>query len=198
MGFIEMSEGAGKKIAISVVIMGAAIAMFIYNMGGGGPNIPPVRALICYMPECGHFETFDLESEQDKAKLKEMDDARNEVWLANVEQQNPELAQKYRAAMENPQEMFTMDMMMMATPTWGTYPNYPYQCPECSKDSMFNAIVCRKCQNVFKQHDEKGQSSDKCPKCGYSRKEERDKERKAEKAAEKEKRTKKRDKNKED
>jgi ribosomal protein S27AE len=47
-----------------------------------------------------------------------------------------------------------------------------YKCPKCSQMSAYIATKCEKCGNVFIPNYQNVNTSDKCPKCGYSKYEE--------------------------
>ncbi len=46
-------------------------------------------------------------------------------------------------------------------------------CQKCGEKSAFTAIKCEKCDTVFIRGTVEGPYEDKCPKCGYSKMEER-------------------------
>jgi len=52
------------------------------------------------------------------------------------------------------------------------YGAQPMKCPKCGEDSVFAAVKCEKCGKVFFPGAVEGQFDDKCPGCGYSKKEE--------------------------
>jgi DNA-directed RNA polymerase subunit RPC12/RpoP len=47
----------------------------------------------------------------------------------------------------------------------------PMKCPKCGEDSAYVAIKCEKCGNVFIPNYENPKEYDKCPKCGFSKRE---------------------------
>ena len=47
----------------------------------------------------------------------------------------------------------------------------PLKCPKCGQNSVYAAIKCGKCGNVFIPNYENAEEYDKCPKCGFSKKE---------------------------
>lgn len=53
----------------------------------------------------------------------------------------------------------------------------PLVCKECSKESVYEAIKCEKCGVTFFVGSVRGDFSDRCTECGYSKKEERRKTR---------------------
>ena len=56
-------------------------------------------------------------------------------------------------------------MMPMAQPS--------IKCPECGEQSGFVAIKCQKCEEIFIPDPMSQEAADKCPKCGYSKFEEK-------------------------
>ena len=48
----------------------------------------------------------------------------------------------------------------------------PVKCPKCGEESVFEAIKCEKCGKVFFAGAVEGPYDDKCPGCGFSKKEE--------------------------
>ncbi len=54
----------------------------------------------------------------------------------------------------------------------------PIVCPKCGKESGYRAEKCEKCGFVFERGAVPGDFSDRCPKCGYSAREEARKKRK--------------------
>ena len=57
-------------------------------------------------------------------------------------------------------------------------PPPPIVCPGCNKEAAFTAQKCDKCGNVFFPNPAAyGDYQDRCPKCGYSKSEERYKNR---------------------
>ena len=167
-GFAELKEGAGKKIVLSVALLAIAIGVTIYtNRGGGGAT----SELWLKCDKCGHAEEVAREKKQ--AMIQE----RNEMYIEQVAQENPEMAENLRKSMENPMGM-GMGMGGARLPAWGT--EAAFVCPKCSEDAFYNAIKCPKCDEVFFTVDENGVRTDKCTKCGFSKSEDRKKSQKAE------------------
>ena len=54
-----------------------------------------------------------------------------------------------------------MPMMMMETPT--------FKCPKCNEKSVYVAMKCEKCGNVFVPNYQNPADYDKCSKCGFSK-----------------------------
>jgi predicted RNA-binding Zn-ribbon protein involved in translation (DUF1610 family) len=47
----------------------------------------------------------------------------------------------------------------------------PIKCPKCGQESAYVAIKCEKCGNVFIPNYDNPAEYDKCPKCGFSKRE---------------------------
>jgi len=189
MGFTEIREGAGKKIALSVVLLGVAVAITIYYNTGGGSSGSRSRVLKCN--KCGHV--MEVSPEQ----FKQMRNEHNEKYLDEMAKEDPESAEKLRKMLESPEGMMRGPDMMrpgMMMPSWGY--NEPMTCPECGEEDFWLAIKCQKCGEVFFRGQTGGDFADECPKCGYSKIRERKEARAAEKKKKLEDRKKKREKGK--
>ncbi len=44
-------------------------------------------------------------------------------------------------------------------------------CDKCGKDGVTEAMECEKCSNIFIPKDKFGDYNDKCPQCGFSKRE---------------------------
>ena len=85
-----------------------------------------------------------------------------------------------RKSLESPEEMMMDapgDMLTMFLPRWGT-PQWPYKNPETGEFTVVSAMKCPECGEIFHRFDEEGMPTDKCAKCGYSKREERNKRKK--------------------
>lgn len=61
--------------------------------------------------------------------------------------------------------------LMVLNPTGIEAP--PLECKECGEESIYDAVKCGKCELVFFQGASgRDQFPDKCPECGYSKKQE--------------------------
>jgi hypothetical protein len=52
----------------------------------------------------------------------------------------------------------------------------PLVCKQCGKESLYRAVKCEKCGLVFFYESVPNDFADRCPECGYSKKEEQRKE----------------------
>jgi len=73
----------------------------------------------------------------------------------------------FEVSIDEFRQMFSQDstdsMSMMSGPP------AVMQCPKCDKKSCYEAMKCKKCQNIFVYGQSKDRKlPDRCPKCGFS------------------------------
>ena len=109
-----------------------------------------------------------------------------EKYLAELSQENPELAERIRQARSSDQMMGMPMGMEQYMPRWGMA-DWPLPCSKCGQETAIIAIKCQECGEVFFRGDAgDGQYPDRCPnaECKYSRAEDRrNQDREAKKAA---------------
>jgi DNA-directed RNA polymerase subunit M/transcription elongation factor TFIIS len=184
---MPIDEGARKKIIISVAILVLAVGYTVFrHMRGGGNDIKallPERVLKCR--QCSHVVSPSSE------ELKSMVTERDNVYLEQLAQSNPDQAEYLKKVMANREGGRTTNPNDMAIiPNWGGM-NWPFTCPNCNQDALYFASKCPKCGEIYFDFDEQGNYSDKCPnpKCGYSASEEIKRRSQEKKAAEQAKKT---------
>ena len=179
MGFVEIKEGAGKKIALSVVLLAAAIGYTFYSMGGSSSGGSSQLVFKC--EKCEHV------MEASPEEFTQIREEHNKEFIDQVAQENPEQAEQLRKMLENPSPdgMMGGPGMMDAgrmMPSWGN--NRALTCPACGEKSLWMAIKCKNpegCDNVFFRNEAGGDFADECPECKYSKSRERKEQRIAEK-----------------
>ena len=63
--------------------------------------------------------------------------------------------------------------------SWGTKnKDLPFICPKCNQETVFRATKCESCGNLFlPKAARKGEYADRCPECGFSKREQNQKNR---------------------
>ncbi|MBN2211561.1 MAG: hypothetical protein JW709_09220 [Sedimentisphaerales bacterium] len=176
-GLSEIATGhwSLKGLVASMILVFVGGAMTIYdqffdNTSGHGPTTVTLK---CLAPDCGYTQEMSIE------EFRELTNAKTQEWMQQNNITMPEGG-------GGPEGM--MDPMMMGMmPSWGQpYTQWGLVCPQCQKNSFYLHTVCPKCGEIFLENPQNAGAPDKCPKCGYSRIEERRKERQEKKQAERE------------
>ena len=175
-GFFDVKSGGlttiGLYVSAAMVLVGGGITIF--HGGGAGGD----RSTVDFYYKCLNCQDTQTLSQEEFVAFK---DRQNEDFISELEESDPEAAAELRGMLDG-----SIKVMMPGsiTPNWGT-PGAEYPCGECGENSVLMALKCPKDGEIFISYDNQGQPSDKCTKCGYSKKqekhdkwkEERDKER---------------------
>ena len=178
-----------KALTASVILM--IVGMVGSMLGPGEAAYSTDTPLKCMNPECDYAEVFSLDD------FNTLRDQYHQQWVADPA--NAEMLQYLTSTMtmgmpmmmDGPEGMGNPDDMIrfawggsMFTPQ-GELP-MPLPCPKCGQKMVLRAIQCPECGEIFKVSNDP-KYTDKCPKCGFSRQEERAKEKQAEKKSKKDK-----------
>ncbi|MBN1437216.1 MAG: hypothetical protein JW936_09080 [Sedimentisphaerales bacterium] len=135
----------------------ALIASFILLAIGGISTVyfelfyqpPIIKTLLC--SECGHV--MDIPQEEFQAMVDEREAALGDPCGMGMD-------------MQTPGGMPGMPPIMMRP--WGSF-GWPLICPECNAESLYTAIRCPECDNVFfRGAAQDARYMDRCPECNYS------------------------------
>jgi len=177
-GFTEIATGhwslKGLVVSTVLVLVGGALTIYHQVAGTTGAGGSAKIVFKCVNPKCGFVKEYSSEG------YSKLIQKANEEWM---KQQGIEVPKSPQGQPMDPMMMGMMGMGMMLPP-WGQ-PGYPLVCPKCGERTFYRHIKCAKCGALFMEDYEKN-PPDKCPKCGYSRIEERRKEARAKKQAERE------------
>ncbi|MBN1764161.1 MAG: hypothetical protein JW860_02805 [Sedimentisphaerales bacterium] len=184
-GFMEFRSGEWTIKAMYACLAVAAVGwgMTAYKAINSSSSISGGKtSLMC--ASCKH------KIEITREEFNQMQKERNEKYIDEVAKTNPQSAMQMREYLDNPA---SAPMMPGLFPPWGTV-NAPLTCPQCGEDTFITARKCEKCGEIYLPYDENWQWDDKCPKCGFSKRENDKKEKEQERDAKRQKREEKRNK----
>ncbi len=163
-----------KGLVASMILVFVGLAMTIYNQFSGGSQSQGAISvtLKCVNPSCPNVQTMTSES------FRELTNQKTQEWMQLNNISIPEGGM-------GPEGMMMDPMMMGMMPTWGQG-QWPLPCPQCQQNSFYIHLTCPKCSEIYMENLQDTSTPDKCPKCHYSRIEERRKERQDKKKADKE------------
>ncbi len=157
------------------------LVMVMADTFGGNSSGPRDRIVKCKNSDCDFDASWSPQEVNDRARER----------FEQIRAENPEMAQQmlhqiaYQlmeapiAPGSNAEEM--MEQALLGS--WGSpqFPPLAFTCPKCGQHAVYNAYQCPKCDKIFFPDMSPGGTGDKCPKCGYSKREEYLQERKSKK-----------------
>ena len=184
--FFEIRTGDWTVKALyasfALVVIGGIFS--IVDVFRGTQYAPGDVILKCNAGQCNYGE------EKEHSAFKEMTKALDEEYFNKVAAEDPDLAERLKKSREYQTAFGGPDMALaQLMPTWGyNDARWALTCPKCSERSVYRAMKCPECKEVFFRGDAGDQRfADRCPNpdCKYSRQEERRKEYEAERKKDK-------------
>jgi len=172
---LDLSKLSAKGILASFVLLLTGVVFTIYSQfAGSQPAGPDGIYLKCSDPSCDYTEkiSFDKKTEMASGQLEKYQ-TEHPQYLQEVLQSLSQGGAGPRAIEERPMGISEQSLIGL----WGN-PDYglPFTCPKCSRESVYLAYRCEKCGEIFFTSPTLGAQGDKCPKCGFSKTEQKSKE----------------------
>ena len=181
-GFFDVKSNKwpvwGLFASVLVVFVGFTLVIRDF---GSAKNTPDQPALKCDNPDCTFAEQRTREEKIQMARtdfeiLKVENPEMVEAMLDRVYQSEVEDEFDYGSEEDLTEERLAETLFR----SWGSISRGPpFTCPTCGQKSVYQAVACQNpepCDNIFFKGEHGGLYTDKCPKCEYSRNEERQQE----------------------
>ncbi|MCH9022147.1 MAG: hypothetical protein IID32_05230 [Planctomycetes bacterium] len=164
----------------SVLVVFVGFTLVIRDFGSPD-NVPNQPALKCDNPDCTFAEK---RTREEKIQMARTD-------FEALKTENPEMVEALldRVYQNEVEDEFDIDpdediseerLAEILFKSWGSISRGPpFTCPTCGQKSVYQAVACQNpepCDNIFFKGEYGGLHTDKCPKCTYSKNEERQRE----------------------
>ena len=151
-------------VVAGVVIVGAGFVMY-RELRGPKVKVSGNTAFKCTNEGCDHEESLPWEDYLSQRAPKE---------IAQLKQSDPDRYAEYEVLARPRPQMRPEQVADSFKRILGSYDlEAPMKCPKCGAYSVYQALECEKCGAIYLKGEAGEGFLDTCPKCGFSKEQER-------------------------